>query len=159
MDHLGVWDAVKNRGASQERVHLARNNGAPLGSVTVGSTKDFGYNSLRIRRSILHQAILDALAQTGLSDVKYSTRVVRYTEGEDGVVVELGDGSTVQGDWLAACDGIHSTIRELMFGSSYTPVYQGMTGESDGCVTRWNWAYTSCGRRRRLDRSERSCGR
>ena len=57
-----------------------------------------------------HRAIAD-----GLSTVRWDTRVVEVSATTDGVRVDVvaGDGerSTIEADWLVACDGGRSTVR------------------------------------------------
>jgi 3-(3-hydroxy-phenyl)propionate hydroxylase len=61
-----------------------------------------------------HQA---AVAQRAEVDVRWSSRVTGVRAGSDGaeVVVESPDGvHTVHADWLIACDGGRSTVREQL---------------------------------------------
>jgi 3-(3-hydroxy-phenyl)propionate hydroxylase len=58
-----------------------------------------------------------ALAQGGLVDVRWSSKVraVRPEAGGAQVDIEAPDGPhTVQADWVAACDGGRSTVREQL---------------------------------------------
>ena len=60
----------------------------------------------------------DAALATGLVDVRWSTRVsgvTRQATGND-VDVASADGSThrIEADWVIACDGGRSTVRELL---------------------------------------------
>lgn len=45
-------------------------------------------------------------------------RVVDVTEDEEGVKVILQDGTCEEGDILLGCDGVHSTVRELMWSKA-----------------------------------------
>ena len=49
------------------------------------------------------------------SRIKTGKRVVDVEEQENGVIVKLEDGTTEHGDILIGCDGVHSTVRELMW--------------------------------------------
>lgn len=53
-----------------------------------------------------------------LAEVRCSTRVTRVTQDEDGVRVHLQDSagatSTLDADWLVACDGGRSTVRDQL---------------------------------------------
>lgn len=58
-----------------------------------------------------------AQAFDGLSQVQWASRVVAVRPGADGVSVDVQgpDGmSTVQAEWLVACDGGRSTVREQL---------------------------------------------
>ena len=60
-----------------------------------------------------HRAIADDLA-----DVRWSTRVAGFDQDADGVQVRVVDAagvsSTLHADWLVACDGGRSTVRETL---------------------------------------------
>jgi len=60
----------------------------------------------------------DAAIATGLVDVRWSTRVSDVTQHGDGAAVEVvsADGSkhNIEADWVIACDGGRSTVRELL---------------------------------------------
>lgn len=48
--------------------------------------------------------------------VRYGAGLVEVAHDEDGVTVACADGSTVHADLLVGADGIHSTVRRLVFG-------------------------------------------
>ena len=60
-----------------------------------------------------HRAIAD-----GLADVRWSTRVAGFDQDADGVQVRVvddaGASTTLHTDWLVACDGGRSTVRETL---------------------------------------------
>ena len=60
----------------------------------------------------------DAAIATGLVDVRWSTRVSNVTPHGNGNTVEVtsANGSThrIEADWVIACDGGRSTVRELL---------------------------------------------
>ncbi|TDD27152.1 FAD-binding protein [Kribbella turkmenica] len=67
---------------------------------------------------------LEQVLRAGLPvgvDLRYGAGVQSVTPADDGVRVELDDGTTLGGDLLIGADGIHSTVRRLLFGpeSSY----------------------------------------
>lgn len=61
-----------------------------------------------------HQA---ALALGSLADVRWNSRVVALDPGQGGVAVQVeapGGPQTVRADWVVACDGGRSTVREQL---------------------------------------------
>lgn len=69
---------------------------------------------LCLRRSNLQKKLHQAL---DLSQIRYNARVVSLREdtSKGSVAVTLSDGDVVEGSVLVAADGIHSTIRQLVF--------------------------------------------
>jgi 2-polyprenyl-6-methoxyphenol hydroxylase-like FAD-dependent oxidoreductase len=49
-------------------------------------------------------------------ELRFGAELVGLSDGADGVRVELADGSTLDADLLVGADGIHSTVRRLLFG-------------------------------------------
>jgi 2-polyprenyl-6-methoxyphenol hydroxylase-like FAD-dependent oxidoreductase len=59
--------------------------------------------------------------------IRYGMTVTRIAETQDGVVAEFDDGTADVFDLVVGCDGIHSGIRQLMFGD--VPLeYAGVAG-------------------------------
>ncbi|MEU8226891.1 FAD-dependent monooxygenase [Kribbella sp. NPDC048915] len=69
---------------------------------------------LSVLRPDLEQVLRDHLPSA--VDLRYGASVVAVTPREDGVRVELADGSSTDGDVLTGADGIHSTVRQSVFG-------------------------------------------
>ncbi len=71
-----------------------------------------------------HRAIVD-----GCCDVRWSTRVSEVTQHEDGVRVETIDAAgvraSVDADWVVACDGGRSTVRQRLGLSLQGVEYEG----------------------------------
>lgn len=68
---------------------------------------------LGVRRTELHAALAARAVDAGV--VQYSDRVAGLRRSQDdgspGMCVELDDGSTLTGDWVLGCDGLHSMVR------------------------------------------------
>ncbi|TCO61012.1 2-polyprenyl-6-methoxyphenol hydroxylase-like FAD-dependent oxidoreductase [Actinocrispum wychmicini] len=60
----------------------------------------------------IESVLENRLAELGVT-VRRATSVVEMDTSDDGVTVTLDDGSSIQGQYLVACDGAHSTIRSL----------------------------------------------
>ncbi|GAB3505743.1 FAD-dependent monooxygenase [Amycolatopsis cihanbeyliensis] len=50
-------------------------------------------------------------------DLRFGTGPVAVTEDDDGVRLTLDDGTSLRADLLVGADGIHSTVRGLVFGA------------------------------------------
>lgn len=60
-----------------------------------------------------HRAIVD-----GVGDVRWSSRVTAIRQSDSGAEVEVvdadGDSTTIEADWVVACDGGRSTVRDAL---------------------------------------------
>lgn len=82
-------------------------------SVSFGQFKSFG-STLLIPRALLHKTLISAVNP---SIVQLNTKLVSIIKNDSsGVDVELTDGSKNHYDLLVAADGVHSWVREQVFG-------------------------------------------
>ncbi|GAB3280183.1 FAD-dependent monooxygenase [Parasphingorhabdus pacifica] len=70
-----------------------------------------------IMRPDLEELLRERLS--GDVDLRYSTSPAEVTDTGDGVHVTLVDGDTIEADLLVGADGIHSTVRRMVFGSEH----------------------------------------
>jgi salicylate hydroxylase len=83
---------------------------APLGDEAAGR---YGAPMYNIHRADLIQILADAVPAEAK---RYDARVIDVSQDADGVEVKLQDGTTVCGDALIGCDGIHSVVRRHLRG-------------------------------------------
>lgn len=69
---------------------------------------------LSIMRPDLELALREQVA--GRIDLRFGCAATHIDNSADGVRVTLDDGSVLDGDLLVGADGIHSTVRHLVFG-------------------------------------------
>jgi len=84
-----------------------------------------------IDRPDLQDILLDECRQIKEDFIQNGSPVVGYTNHDNGVTVELSDGSTVEADILVGSDGIWSAVRSQMYKEG--PVKQ---KSADGRVTQ-----------------------
>ena len=127
---LGILEPLLNNGFEFETMSLVANDGMFLGNVNNGDKSKFGYGALRIQRPKLHQILLDACAENSDKiSISYSKTFTKITESSEGVTVDFTDGTSVRGDILIGCDGIHSKVREMVLGTDAPiPQYSGLVG-------------------------------
>jgi 2-polyprenyl-6-methoxyphenol hydroxylase-like FAD-dependent oxidoreductase len=85
----------------------------PLGN---SSVERFGYPYYHLHRADLHRLLAAALAEAAPGAVRLGAKVTGVTQTGDGVAVATAGGETVAGEVLIGADGIHSTVRSLLFG-------------------------------------------
>nr|WP_085995594.1 FAD-dependent oxidoreductase [Nocardia transvalensis] len=73
-----------------------------------------GSRALSLFRGDLESALYDAVA--GFADIRFGTTVRSITDDGEDVGVTLDDGTHLSAGLLVGADGVHSRIRELVFG-------------------------------------------
>ncbi|ETZ99719.1 FAD binding domain protein [Mycobacterium kansasii 732] len=68
----------------------------------------------RVTRSSLENALRDNLPRD--VQLRFGVQVSQVSSGDDGVLVTLDEGEQLEADFLVGADGIHSTVRSLVFG-------------------------------------------
>lgn len=74
-----------------------------------------GNRALSLFRGDLESALYHAVADT--VDIRFGTTVHAVTQNAEQVDVTLSDGTCMQAELLIGADGVHSRIRELVFGT------------------------------------------
>ena len=67
------------------------------------------------------------------SKIVTGKRVTGMTDHEDGVRVELQDGTFEDGDILIGCDGVHSSVRELMWREANSKIPDHISAKEKRC--------------------------
>jgi 2-polyprenyl-6-methoxyphenol hydroxylase-like FAD-dependent oxidoreductase len=122
LDAIGLGASVTERAVRIERQRTTDHRGRVLFDVDVTALWHGVGPSLALHRADLHQAML-----AGVGDVPirwgHALRAVRLDR--DGVTAEQSDGSPDRYDLVLGADGVHSTVRRLIFeGHRARPVGQ-----------------------------------
>jgi 2-polyprenyl-6-methoxyphenol hydroxylase-like FAD-dependent oxidoreductase len=98
------------------------------GEVLVDLSTEKRLQRLGTVNAVVHRAELLALLLEVLGEdrVQLATTCVGFTQDETGVWARFADGRIVYGDLLLGADGLHSVIREQLFGP-FKPKYMGYT--------------------------------
>ncbi len=121
---LGKYDELLGDADQFEEYHVFNHNGEQLHEYDMGSLADeYGETFLVWRPNLI-----DVL-QTTVSEgtIRMGTTVTDVAQHADGVDVTFTDGTTGTYDLVVGADGIHSTVRELVFGDVEL-TYHDMTG-------------------------------
>lgn len=123
---IGVVEEVIKAGNVLNHFYIKAQNGKKLSEV---SSKKLGtgvgeVGIVAIHRAELHQVLLNHLGK----NVKLFTnkKAQSFDKQANSITVRFEDGSTATGDYLLACDGIYSAIRQQLLPDS-TIRYSGYT--------------------------------
>lgn len=117
---LGLEQAVRNRGveAAGKEIRLW-NTGASwklfdLGAVSV---QRYGFPYFLLHRSDLHGMLAEAVQRIKPDAIRLGARCKGFEDHGDGVTLLTECGERIRGDALIGADGLHSRVRQQLFGS------------------------------------------
>jgi 2-polyprenyl-6-methoxyphenol hydroxylase-like FAD-dependent oxidoreductase len=115
LDTLGLAEQVTARAVRIQRQRVADHRGRFLFDFDVDEVWQGVGPSLALHRADLHQVLL-----AGAKDVpiRWDRSPVSVAETGDEVRVAFDDGSSAGYDLVVGADGVHSTVRRLLFGVS-----------------------------------------
>ncbi len=128
LHHLGLEQALSEVAFLPQGVELRLGkSGWTVSHIPLGETvrTRYGFPYYHIHRGDLHGVLSDAVKKACGDVVHTSSGVVGLMRHDDGVTVELADGTQTEGDILVGCDGIHSAVRASLQGE-IKPRFTGM---------------------------------
>ncbi len=138
----GLAQKFLDNGAPLDYLSHRISDGTLLSETFIGNySLRFGYPLLGIKRTVVLRLLLDELNRQ-LIPVHFNKSLCALSQSKDHVTAEFQDGTKVIGDYLIGCDGLHSAVRQLLFGTDQ-PTYTGLT-QTIGITNRMD----------QLDRSE-----
>jgi 2-polyprenyl-6-methoxyphenol hydroxylase-like FAD-dependent oxidoreductase len=109
--------AALEAGSVIERTRTFLSTGEPFGSIDFAALGEkAGAPSICLHRAILQHLLLDAVLTHDSRSVQTGRECTGFEENGTGVVALFSDDSRERGDVLIGADGIHSAIRERLFG-------------------------------------------
>lgn len=119
---LGLADAVARAGARLDGTSVWDAQGKLVMDTRVTEyCARFGVPSIGVRRSDLLSILRRACADI---PIRYSTRAKGFRVEDEGVVLELEDGTEIEGSALIGADGLRSAVRAQLIGDG-PPGYLG----------------------------------
>ncbi len=86
--------------------------------VGAGSVERYGAPYWMVHRGDFHRVLLNALEAAKPGCVHLGARCTGFTQDGGGVTLTTQDGRHIHGDVLVGADGVHSRIRNALFGES-----------------------------------------
>ncbi|KAF7351049.1 Salicylate hydroxylase [Mycena sanguinolenta] len=127
LDALGLYSDVKTKGYNFRVLHFRDLEGNLTEEYDFGGEDKYGYDGLRIFRTVLIDALVDALKANDIPvrfGMKFSHIVAEKPEG---VSFAFTDGSVKTASLLVGADGIHSKVRKYLY-PDLEPRFIGMAG-------------------------------
>ncbi|GAA0339564.1 FAD-dependent monooxygenase [Bacillus carboniphilus] len=114
---LGIEETVKLYGAHVGKAEIRRWDGRLITEIpTDEQAERYGTHSYLIHRANLQAALMDRLEES--SKVQLGKKLLRVTQTEDKVIAFFCDDTYEVSDILIGADGIHSIVRDQLFGES-----------------------------------------
>ncbi|KAM0713377.1 hypothetical protein Q7P37_010339 [Cladosporium fusiforme] len=114
LDKLGVYAGLKRAGYEFRYLTWQTTEGSAIEREEFGGRQKYGYDALRVHRYVLINALVDALKAVGLH-ICFGKKFTSGTEHANGVRVSFADGTKLDFSTLIGADGIHSTVRQLLY--------------------------------------------
>lgn len=114
LDKLGVYETVKREGYEFRNLTWQTIDGSGKERQEFGDKEKYGYDALRVHRYVLINALIEATKQAGI-EIVFGKRFIDAIEHHDRVDISFEDGTTTTCSVLIGADGIHSTVRRLLY--------------------------------------------
>lgn len=114
---MGIFDACQASAAPIDQTCMYTSTGRFLRSERTAALARTLSGYILFRRSDLQAALFDLARER--ADIRFGVEIVEARLDSDGVHVTLSDGRTEVADVLVGSDGIHSRVRDLVFGHGF----------------------------------------
>jgi len=122
LHELGVDSAVRKEGCEMRMMKFRSGNGKLLGQIGGESEEPQGYT---IKRGLLHKILREESERQGIP-IEFGKRLAEMRMAHSHVTAYFSDESSVTGDIVVGCDGIHSATREIILPDAAQPSYTGL---------------------------------
>jgi 2-polyprenyl-6-methoxyphenol hydroxylase-like FAD-dependent oxidoreductase len=124
LDGLGLAESVYREGKPVDRVEICDRNGSLLQSIDLEETRgETGHTLVSIHRARLHKILAEALEPGTLH---FGRPLAGFRESLRSITALFESGDEREGALIVGADGIHSTVRRILF-PSIAPQYAGQT--------------------------------
>ncbi|ORY69604.1 uncharacterized protein BCR38DRAFT_332111 [Pseudomassariella vexata] len=115
LHQLGCLEAIAQCGVPHDRAWTRRSDGSIAGNSGLFNylKENHGYDVLPLERREFLRVLYETLPNKNL--VRTGSAIQQIKHLDDKVEVTLRDGSVETGDMVLGCDGVHSTVRSLMW--------------------------------------------
>jgi 2-polyprenyl-6-methoxyphenol hydroxylase-like FAD-dependent oxidoreductase len=121
LSRLGLLDAVVEQGHPHEAVNICAPDGTVVHRITTETLVPGTPSLVALPRVTLAEILEEALSRTPGAELRYRTSITSLRDTGEGVEADLTDGSTERFDLVLGADGVHSTVRSLIFPDAPEP--------------------------------------
>jgi salicylate hydroxylase len=89
------------------------------------SVEHYGAPYWMVHRGDFHRALAEAVLCDNAVAVRLGARAASFAQSAEGVTLHLADGSRLCADVVIGADGVHSALRQQLFGDS-SPQFSGI---------------------------------
>ena len=115
-ERIGIIDELRAKATEQERLSFVDGHGREIAHLDTGKVREqWNGRFITVPRGAICQAVFDACGDVR---AEFGVHIVGIEEHDHGVEAILSDGRRERFDAIVGADGLHSPIRELVFGPS-----------------------------------------
>ena len=151
----------RSRHGRSARLEQRRTPGACR--ITARRPSAYGSPHYTMHRADLQEMLRRAVQSNDASAIRLGARGVGFTTSANGVELALENGERITGDALIGADGIHSVVRQALFGSDQAEftgfmAWRGLCPRVRRCRRPDDAAFTAAGSRRPRTSCTIRCG-
>ncbi|GAA3248480.1 FAD-dependent monooxygenase [Nonomuraea helvata] len=114
-ERMGILPALQERQVGAFDLAYLRADGRPRFTVPHTTVRRLlGDSGMALLRGDIEEVLHEAMADQ--AEIRFGATVTAVTQDDEGVDVTLSDGLTERADLLVGADGLHSSVRALVFG-------------------------------------------
>lgn len=80
------------------------------------SIERYGFPYITVHRNDLHQTLAAAVTRCKADAIKLGKKCIGIDQGDGGVTLSFADGTKAHSDLAVGADGVHSRVRDALFG-------------------------------------------
>ena len=122
---MEIENKIKESGYLCNRAVFAKHNGDVFAQLDeAGFEKSFGANSIVIKRAIMQKIMRSQTESRGIK-IEWDKKLENIEADDNVATAQFADGTSVYGDCIVGCDGLHSRTRKIILPDAPTPKYSG----------------------------------
>ena len=130
---LEIEDKVREQGYGCSKSIFEKHNGDTFAELNENEFEErFGATSIVIKRTVMQKIMREQTESHGIK-IEWGKKLKSITSDNDTTTAHFSNGSSVSGDCIIGCDGLHSRTRQIMIPDGPAPTYSGFVAA--GAIT------------------------